>query len=146
VTTDLLVTQVRSSIGAKPKHRGTLRALGLGRIGKSNTLPDRPEIRGMIAKVPHLISVEEQAAETKAEAPVKKTTAKKPAAKAAKKTTAKKAAKAAPAKAVAKRTPTGRGGERAEGGAAAGGASTEAKKQPAKATGATKKSATEQES
>jgi large subunit ribosomal protein L30 len=146
VTTDLLVTQVRSSIGAKPKHRGTLRALGLGRIGKSNTLPDRPEIRGMIAKVPHLISVEEQAAETKAEAPVKKTTAKKPAAKAAKKTTAKKAAKAAPAKAVAKRAPTGRGGERAEGGAAAGGASTEAKKQPAKATGATKKSATEQES
>lgn len=146
MTTDLLVTQVRSSIGAKPKHRGTLRALGLGRIGKSNTLPDRPEIRGMIAKVPHLISVEEQAAETKAEAPVKKTTAKKPAAKAAKKTTAKKAAKAAPAKAVAKRTPTGRGGERAEGGAAAGGASTEAKKQPAKATGATKKSATEQES
>ena len=146
MTTDLLVTQVRSSIGAKPKHRGTLRALGLGRIGKSNTLPDRPEIRGMIAKVPHLISVEEQAAETKAEAPVKKTTAKKPAAKAAKKTTAKKAAKAAPAKAVAKRAPTGRGGERAEGGAAAGGASTEAKKQPAKATGATKKSATEQES
>lgn len=55
----LKVTQVRSSIGTKPKHRGTLRALGLGRIGKHNTLPDRPEIRGMIAKVPHLISVEE---------------------------------------------------------------------------------------
>jgi large subunit ribosomal protein L30 len=56
---DLTVTQVRSGIGTKPKHRGTLRALGLGRIGKSNTLPDRPEIRGMIAKVPHLIKVEE---------------------------------------------------------------------------------------
>ena len=56
---DLRVTQVRSGIGTKPKHRGTLRALGLGRIGKSNVLPDRPEIRGMIAKVPHLISVEE---------------------------------------------------------------------------------------
>lgn len=56
---DLRVTQVRSSIGVKPKHRGTLRALGLGRIGRSNTLPDRPEIRGMIAKVPHLITVEE---------------------------------------------------------------------------------------
>ena len=55
----LLVTQTRSGIGTKPKHRGTLRALGLGRIGKSNTLPDRPEIRGMIARVPHLISVEE---------------------------------------------------------------------------------------
>jgi large subunit ribosomal protein L30 len=60
---DLVVTQVRSAIGSKPKHRGTLRALGLGRIGKSNTLPDRPEIRGMIARVPHLISVEEVGAE-----------------------------------------------------------------------------------
>jgi large subunit ribosomal protein L30 len=55
----LRVTQVRSAIGTKPKHRGTLRALGLGRIGRSNTLPDRPEIRGMVAKVPHLVSVEE---------------------------------------------------------------------------------------
>ena len=57
-TTRLKVTQVRSGIGTKPKHRGTLRALGLGRIGKSNTLPDRPEIRGMIARVPHLVTVE----------------------------------------------------------------------------------------
>jgi large subunit ribosomal protein L30 len=57
---DLVVTQVRSAIGTKPRHRGTLRALGLGRIGKSNTLPDRPEIRGMIAKVPHLVEVREQ--------------------------------------------------------------------------------------
>jgi large subunit ribosomal protein L30 len=56
---DLKVTQVRSGIGSKPKHRATLRALGLGRIGRSNTLPDRPEIRGMIARVPHLIDVEE---------------------------------------------------------------------------------------
>ena len=55
----LKVTQVRSGIGTKPKHRGTLRALGLGRIGKSNSLPDRPEVRGMIAKVPHLVQVEE---------------------------------------------------------------------------------------
>jgi large subunit ribosomal protein L30 len=53
------VVQVRSSIGTKPKHRGTLRALGLGRIGKQNVLPDRPEIRGMLARVPHLVSVEE---------------------------------------------------------------------------------------
>jgi large subunit ribosomal protein L30 len=83
--TDLLVTQVRSAIGTKPKHRGTLRALGLGRIGKSNTLPDRPEIRGMIAKVPHLISVEE----TKAAPPAKKAAAKKTT---AKKTTANKTA------------------------------------------------------
>jgi large subunit ribosomal protein L30 len=56
---DLKVTQVRSSIGTKPKHRGTLRALGLRGIGKTNTLPDRPEIRGMLARVPHLVTVEE---------------------------------------------------------------------------------------
>jgi large subunit ribosomal protein L30 len=56
---NVTVTQVRSSIGSKPKHRGTLRALGLHGIGTSNTLPDRPEIRGMIARVPHLIRVEE---------------------------------------------------------------------------------------
>ena len=55
----LTVTQIKSGIGTKPKHRGTLRALGLGRIGKTNKLPDRPEIRGMIARVPHLITVEE---------------------------------------------------------------------------------------
>jgi len=55
----LAVTQVRSAIATKPKHRGTLRALGLGRIGQRNVLPDRPEIRGMIAKVPHLVQVSE---------------------------------------------------------------------------------------
>jgi large subunit ribosomal protein L30 len=53
----LRVTQVRSAIGSKPKHRGTLRALGLHGIGKTNELPDRPEIRGMIARVPHLVEV-----------------------------------------------------------------------------------------
>ena len=57
---ELTVTQIKSGIGTKPKHRGTLRALGLGRIGKTNTLPDRPEIRGMIARVPHLIEVSEE--------------------------------------------------------------------------------------
>ena len=61
---ELKVTQVKSAIGSKPKHRGTLRALGLGRIGKSHTLPDRPEIRGMIARVPHLVTVEEVDADT----------------------------------------------------------------------------------
>jgi large subunit ribosomal protein L30 len=55
----LKVTQVRSAIGAKPKHRGTLRALGLGRVGRVAVLPDRPEIRGMVARVPHLVHVEE---------------------------------------------------------------------------------------
>ena len=38
----ITVTQIRSKIGAKPKTVGTLRALGLGRIGNTNTLPDRP--------------------------------------------------------------------------------------------------------
>jgi large subunit ribosomal protein L30 len=57
--TTLTVIQVKSEIGSKPKHRGTLRALGLRGIGSSNTLPDRPEIRGMIARVPHLVSVSE---------------------------------------------------------------------------------------
>jgi large subunit ribosomal protein L30 len=57
----LRVTQVRSAIGTKPKHRATLRALGLRGIGQHNELPDRPEIRGMLARVPHLISVEEVA-------------------------------------------------------------------------------------
>ncbi|MEM7326102.1 MAG: 50S ribosomal protein L30 [Actinomycetota bacterium] len=54
---DIRVTQTRSAIGSKPKQRGTLRALGLGRIGKTNVLPDRAEIRGMIARVPHLVEV-----------------------------------------------------------------------------------------
>ena len=57
------VVQVRSAIGTKPKHRGTLRALGLGRIGKANVLPDRPEIRGMVARVPHLVEVHDAGAE-----------------------------------------------------------------------------------
>jgi len=52
------VTQVKSSIGTKPKHRGTLRALGLRGIGQTNNLPDRAEIRGMLARVPHLVKVE----------------------------------------------------------------------------------------
>jgi large subunit ribosomal protein L30 len=59
----LRVTQVRSAIGTKPKHRGTLRALGLRGIGRENLLPDRPEIRGMLARVPHLVAVEEIVAE-----------------------------------------------------------------------------------
>lgn len=64
----LRVTQVRSGIATKPKHRGTLRALGLRGVGRSRVLPDRPEVRGMIARVPHLVEVtaatdEEAAAE-----------------------------------------------------------------------------------
>jgi len=59
MATKLKVSQVRSSIGTKPKQRGTLRALGLRGIGQSNVLPDTPDTRGQIAKVPHLVSVEE---------------------------------------------------------------------------------------
>ncbi|CAB4717425.1 MAG: 50S ribosomal protein L30 [Actinobacteria bacterium] len=54
----LKVTQTGSSIGTKPKQRGTLRALGLGRIGKSRIHTDSPDVRGQIQKVPHLVSVE----------------------------------------------------------------------------------------
>ena len=53
----LLIKQVKSGIGTKPKHRATLRALGLRGVGRERVLPDRPEIRGMIARVPHLVEV-----------------------------------------------------------------------------------------
>ena len=55
----LRITQVRSAIGIKPRQRGTLRALGLRRINHTVELPDRPEIRGMVGTVPHLVKVEE---------------------------------------------------------------------------------------
>jgi large subunit ribosomal protein L30 len=55
----LRITQVRSAIGSKPKQRGTLRALGLRRVNHTVEHPDRPEIRGMVAQVPHLVRVEE---------------------------------------------------------------------------------------
>jgi large subunit ribosomal protein L30 len=57
--TQLKVTQVRSGIGAKPNQRQTLRSLGLKRIHDSVVQEDRPEIRGMVATVPHLVRVEE---------------------------------------------------------------------------------------
>ena len=52
------VTQVRSQIGQTEKHRGTLRALGLGKIGKSAEHDDGPVLAGMLRKVRHLIEVE----------------------------------------------------------------------------------------
>lgn len=55
----LRITLVKSLIGAKPKQRGTIRALGLRRIDQTVELPDRPEIRGMVARVPHLVRVED---------------------------------------------------------------------------------------
>jgi large subunit ribosomal protein L30 len=53
------VTQIRSGIGTKPNQRQTLRSLGLKRISHSVVQEDRPEIRGMVATVPHLVTVEE---------------------------------------------------------------------------------------
>ena len=55
----LKLTQVRSQIGQSQRHRGTLRALGLGKIGKSNEIDDGPVLAGMLRKVRHLVKVEE---------------------------------------------------------------------------------------
>jgi len=55
----LRITQLRSGIGTKPNQRATLKALGLRRIRHEVVQNDSPQIRGMIAKVVHLISVEE---------------------------------------------------------------------------------------
>ena len=55
----LKVTQTRSVIGAKDNQRQTLRSLGLKRIHDTVVKEDRPEIRGMVATVPHLVTVEE---------------------------------------------------------------------------------------
>jgi large subunit ribosomal protein L30 len=54
----LQVTQVKSTIGTKPVHRKTMKALGLSGIGRSTTLPDTADVRGMLHKVTHLITVE----------------------------------------------------------------------------------------
>jgi large subunit ribosomal protein L30 len=53
------VTQIKSGIGTNPNQRQTLRSLGLKRIHDSVVQEDRPEIRGMVATVPHLVRVEE---------------------------------------------------------------------------------------
>ena len=55
----LRLTQTGSTIGQSPRHRGTLRALGLGKIGKTNELDDGPVLAGMLRKVRHLVKVEE---------------------------------------------------------------------------------------
>ena len=55
----LRITQTRSQIGETAHHRGTLRALGLGRIGKSTEREDSPETLGMLRKVRHLVKVED---------------------------------------------------------------------------------------
>ena len=57
MTTYLEITQVKSSIGRKPDHRGTLRALGLKRIRHTVVHEDTPVIRGMVNKVAYLLEV-----------------------------------------------------------------------------------------
>ena len=53
------VTQVRSQIGQSQRHRGTLRALGLGKIGRTVEHEEGPALAGMLRKVRHLVKVEE---------------------------------------------------------------------------------------
>ncbi len=55
----LRVTQVRSQIGQTASHRGTLRALGLGKIGRTAEHRESREVAGMLRKVRHLVNVEE---------------------------------------------------------------------------------------
>jgi large subunit ribosomal protein L30 len=57
--TRLKVTQIRSTIGTKANHRETLRSLGLKGIDDTVIKDDRPEFRGMVNTVPHLVEVEE---------------------------------------------------------------------------------------
>ena len=53
------LTQIRSAIGQSPRHRGTLRALGLGKIGRTSEQDaGSPVISGMLRKVAHLVKVE----------------------------------------------------------------------------------------
>ena len=56
--TKLRISQVRSGIGQTERHRGTLRALGLGRIGRTVEHEESPQLAGMLRKVRHLVSVE----------------------------------------------------------------------------------------
>ena len=55
----LKVTQIKSGIGGKQNQRDTLRSLGLKRISDTVVQEDRPEIRGMVQTVTHLVTVEE---------------------------------------------------------------------------------------
>ena len=56
----VVITQVKSSNGAKQPQRDTLRSLGLRGIGKSVEREDSPQLRGMVHAVRHLVTVEEK--------------------------------------------------------------------------------------
>jgi large subunit ribosomal protein L30 len=55
----LKLRQTRSGIGQSQRHRGTLRALGLGKIGRTAEQENTPVIQGMLRKVRHLVEIEE---------------------------------------------------------------------------------------
>jgi large subunit ribosomal protein L30 len=57
--TKVRITQIRSQIGESPRHRGTLRALGLGKIGRSVEHAESPQLAGMLRRVRHLVRVED---------------------------------------------------------------------------------------
>ena len=59
----LKITLVRSTIGAIPKHRKTVKAMGLRKLNKTVLMPDNPAVRGMIRQVQHLVKVEEEQVE-----------------------------------------------------------------------------------
>jgi large subunit ribosomal protein L30 len=52
------IRQVRSAIGQSERHRGTLRALGLGKIGRTAEHTEGPELAGMLRKVRHLVEID----------------------------------------------------------------------------------------
>jgi len=56
--TTLKITQIKSGVGQSYRHGGTLRALGLGKIGRTAKHKDSPELRGMLRHVNHLVRVE----------------------------------------------------------------------------------------
>lgn len=56
----LLITLVHSAIGNSERHKATVRALGLHRLGQTVEQPDTPTIRGMLSKINHLVKVEVQ--------------------------------------------------------------------------------------
>jgi large subunit ribosomal protein L30 len=117
----LRIEQVRSTIGRTADQRATVRSLGLRRIRHVVVRPDRPEFRGMLRKVPHLVSFEEvdapaeaapkpvaakpAVAKAPAKAPVEAPDEADTAAEAPAKPAAKVPAKKAPAKAAAKKAP-----------------------------------------
>ena len=55
----LKITLVKSPIGAIPKHRATVKALGLTKMHKTVVMPNNDAIKGMVAQVAHLVKVEE---------------------------------------------------------------------------------------